>query len=332
MNIVFFGFRHPHIFDFYRMAQAHPQVQILGSVEEHPEDRAKAAELLGIHFDETTYLQYLKDANVDTVAIGCAYGDRGDAVIAALEHGKHVISDKPLCTSPQQLARIQQLVEQTNRKVMCLLDLRYYPAMQAAEALLQSGSMGKIQNVSFTGQHCLNEDSRQRWYFEKGKHGGTINDLAIHGVDLIRHLAGCGIGKIHAARTWNAYAKKHPDFKDSAIFMAELENGAGVLADISYSAVPLIYQSPIYWNFKLWCEKGVVEFCLAKNDVTVYDGQGEQPRIVPGFVKENSILDDMLQEIREDTTVLTHSTLQATYDTMQIQMAAEKGAADNEGN
>ena len=29
-----------------------------------------------------------------------------------------------------------------------------------------------------------------RWYFEDDKHGGTINDIGIHGIDLIPYLTG----------------------------------------------------------------------------------------------------------------------------------------------
>ena len=32
--------------------------------------------------------------------------------------------------------------------------------------------------------------SQASWYFEEGKHGGTISDIAIHGIDLVRSAVG----------------------------------------------------------------------------------------------------------------------------------------------
>ena len=53
------------------------------------------------------------------------------------------------------------------------------------------------------------------WYFEEGKHGGTINDIAIHGIDLLRFITGKEFTKVNFAKTWNAFADKEPEFKES---------------------------------------------------------------------------------------------------------------------
>ena len=101
---------------------------------------------------------------------------------------------------------------------------------------------------------------RPGWYFEEGKHGGTINDIAIHGIDLLRYLTGSGVKVINAARTWNAFAKSAPAFCDSAQFMVTLENGAGVIADVSYSSPDSFgYLMPTYWQFCVWCDRELVQ-------------------------------------------------------------------------
>ncbi|MEZ4683286.1 MAG: hypothetical protein R2932_54665 [Caldilineaceae bacterium] len=51
--------------------------------------------------------------------------------------------------------------------------------------LIRSGLIGEIHAINFGGQHPLMLDTRAAWYFEPGKHGGTINDIAIHAVDAI---------------------------------------------------------------------------------------------------------------------------------------------------
>ena len=92
MNIAFAGFRHGHIFVLYEMAKNHKDYQIVGAFEE--EINAKnAAEEKGVTFNYSTYMALLEDKSVEVVAIGSAYGDRGQMAIEALKAGKHVICE-----------------------------------------------------------------------------------------------------------------------------------------------------------------------------------------------------------------------------------------------
>ena len=324
MNILFYGFRHGHIFGCYTEAKNHPDYNIVAALEENAEARSAAEAKLGITFDSGSYESWLENPMVDAVAFGGAYGDRGAAIIAALQHGKHVIADKPLCIDLAQLAQIRALAEEKHLTVGCLLDLRYTPAAVTAKKLLESGEMGKVKNISFTGQHCIDYANRPGWYFEEGMHGGTLNDLAIHAIDLVPYLTGHRIQKIHCARTWNSFATRNPDFLDSAMFMAETTQGAGVLADVSYSAPSQVFSMPTYWDFKFWCEKGLVTFCYINPDVSVYKDGAAEVEILPGVAPATSILDDFLAEIQNGTCTLTQSVLASSEDALNLQAAANK--------
>ena len=95
MKILFYGFRHNHIRALYKKAAADPCFEIVGCVEPNEAAREAAAAALGAVFSDRTYAEWLS-TDIDAVAIGCPYGERGAAVIAALRAGKHVISDKHL--------------------------------------------------------------------------------------------------------------------------------------------------------------------------------------------------------------------------------------------
>ena len=324
MNFIFYGFRHSHIFDFFRLAQRTSGVNILAAIEDDPQANAAAANALGISLESGTYEAWLNNPAVDAVAIGDAYGRRGCTVIAALRHGKHVISDKPLCTDLQELAQIRQLADDQHLQIGCLLDLRYTPAALRAKALFDSGKLGAVKNISFTGQHCIDYAHRPKWYFAPNMHGGTINDIAIHGIDLITFLTGHHIRRVHCARTWNCFAYRHPQFHDCATFMAETDGGAGVLADVSYSAPSQVFSMPTYWNFQFWCEKGLATFCYTGKDVTVYEEGIPEAQILPGIPPESNVLADFLQQIRTGDNRQTQSVLNATETALTIQHAANQ--------
>lgn len=324
MKILFYGFRHGHIRALYKNAAASDRVEIVGCVEPDAAARADAEQALGAAFSDRNYADWLSDANVDAVAIGCPYGQRGAAVIAALQAGKHVISDKPLCTSLDELTHIRALSEQTDRKIGCMLDLRDLPQVHTAARLLQSGKLGEVRNIAFNGQHCIDYAHRPAWYFEPGMHGGTVNDLAIHGIDLVRRLTGMEMTHIDAARTWNAYADRHPDFKDCAAFMARLSNGACVLADISYSAPSSVFTLPSYWEFRIWCARGMLTFSYNAPDVTVWEEGIPTPQHLPGTPSDSDYLTDFVDEIAHNTRTLTEDVLRSTETALTIQRFADQ--------
>ena len=189
MKILFNGFRHSHVYALYRNVLMRTDLEVAGCIETNLAARNNAEKALGAVFSNLSYEKFL-ESDIDIVAIGGAYGDRGTAIIKALSAGKHVIADKPICTDLCQLEQIKKLCSETGCKLICMLDLRYLPQSLAAANLLRSGQLGEVRNIAFNGQHCLDYGNRPDWYFEPGMHGGTINDLAIHGIDLVRMLTG----------------------------------------------------------------------------------------------------------------------------------------------
>ena len=323
MKILFYGFRHDHIIGLYRRALQNDSVEVVACIEEDETTRIAWGETYGIAFDtKKTYDEWL-NSDVDIVAFGGAYGDRGEAAVKALKAGKHLILDKPICIKKSELKQIIKLSRAKNLKVYCMFDLRYMPVSMLAKKIIRSGELGEVRNVSYIGQHCLNYGKRPSWYFEKGKHGGTLNDLGIHGIDLIRDLTGLEFEKINASRVWNSYAKSEPDFKDCANFMATLSNGAGVIADVSYSAPMQYYKTDNYWNFKFWCEKGMLTFNFNSKELTIYDMDSQEPRVIPAVDEGAYYLDDLLKDIKSDNREFTESVFVSSKVALDVQAKAK---------
>lgn len=321
MKLLFYGFQHGHMDGLYKLAQNTDGIEIVACVEEDEKAREAVSKRLGVCFSEGCYEEWLQK-EVDIVAIGGKYGNRGKAAIMALKAGKHVISDKPVCTSLEELQQIEALAKEKHLKVACMLDLRYLASAGKAREILRSGRLGEVRNISFTGQHCIDYAHRPSWYFEEGMHGGTVNDLAIHGLDLVRDLTSLELAKVDGIRTWNAYAYKNPEFKDCAVFMARLSNGAELLADVSYSAPSQVFSMPTYWNFQFWCEKGMLTFNLIDSHVTIYEEGVTEPQILEGIAPNSDYLQDLMKEITSGTDAGTKSVIDSTRTALLIQKEA----------
>ena len=326
-KIAFAGFRHGHIFALWDQCLAHPDlVTIAGAWEENDQARA-AAEARGVTFDGRGFDDLIADPTVDIIAVGDYYGRRGELCIRALEAGKHVIADKPICTSAAELDRIEALAVEKGLKVGCMLSLRYSRYTAVARDIIASGKLGDVAAISFNGQHGLDYGSRPMWYFEDGKHGGVVNDLAIHGVDMVEYLTGRRLEKVDFARTWNKYADKEPQFLDCAQFMFRLDGGIGVQADVSYSAPSHTeWGLPFYWQYIIWGTKGVIRFSEDGRGVDLYLDYADAPEYIEGAPSERDHVVDFVDEIdgRPGPIVTTAEVIASSRDTLRIQAAAQR--------
>ena len=295
MKLAFAGLRHSHIFGLYEAAKNHPDVTVAGAWEEDAAARSAAQAVMDVPFYDS-FDALLGDESVDAVAVGDYYGIRHDRIVRALKSGRDVICDKPLCITRLELDEIERLSLEKQLHVMCMLDLRYDPAVNFARKLVREGRLGTIHAVNFTGQHPLSYGTRPMWYFEAGKHGGTINDIAIHGIDVVRRITGCELVRTVAAREWNAFAKETPHFKDCAQFMAEFEGGLGVTADVSYAAqTGTAFSMPSYWRFTFWGEMGALEFRVGDPHVTLAVRGSDKIETLEAAPVHGGWLDDFLR-------------------------------------
>ena len=325
MNIAFAGLRHDHISVLAAQARQNPEFTLCGWWEEDETARIAAT----ASFPENAYESYeklLADEKVQAVAIGDYYGIRGQRVIQALKAGKHVICDKPVCTSLAELDEIEKLLNETGLRLGCMLDLRYEPSLHHLAKLVAEGTLGEIKTAAFTGQHPLNWGVRPGWYFEEGKHGGVFNDIAIHGVDAIGWLTSQKWTKTLYARQWNAFANLAPQFKDCAQCISELAGGANVMADVSYAAPsPKGFVAPAYWRFTLWGTNGFAECRYGDSAVTLLLTGDQKPYTVEAPPVTDNCLSDFLRDIHGESTPFdTFSVLESSRAALELQHFADQ--------
>ena len=323
LNFAFAGFRHGHIMALYTLAKTREDIAVVGAFEADGDAKA-AAEKSGVVFPYDSLEALLHDPAVDVVAIGDYFAARGGVALRALRAGKHVLCDKPLCVSMEEAETIRAEAAERGLTVGVMLDLRTNPNVVTALAAVKSGTVGKVNNIVFEGQHPLMFGSRPGWYFEKGKYGGVINDIAVHGIDLSRLFTGSEVKRVVGAREWNFYADLAPDFKDSAQFIYEMETGAGVMGDVSYAApTSQGYTHPSYWRYQVWGDKGMIEFSAVSDGVTaVLDGE-EKPRRLADVKTERIWLDDFMNAVETGNREYTEDMLRTTIETLTVEAAAQ---------
>ena len=329
MKIAISGFRHGHIGSIVKeMAHYPQQLQIVAACERDPQKAEPIIKASGATITHKDLDTMLREVECDAVAVGDVYADRGAQVIKALEAGKHVLADKPMCSSPAEMRRIRQLAEEKDRKVIVALTLRYVAAWQTARRIVREGAIGEVCTATVHGQHPLNyKAGRPEWYFEQGRHGGTINDIMVHGIDSMLYVTGLPVVEVVAARAWHMQPAEVPFFQDCAQAFLRLSNGAGVMMESSYKAVKG-HATP--WTMTIWGTDGDMTF-TSSGAVTVRR-PGEPAKAVEAKIEnKGNIVEDFIQEVEgfpgRQQQLTTAESLDASEKAVLAQEAADKAKA-----
>ena len=328
-RIAFAGFRHDHIYDLYRLAMERNGLSVSAAAEEDP-DRAEDARRKGVTLTHPDIASLLDDTKCyDFLAIGDVYGSRGSLAIRALDLGKHIILDKPVCTRLKELEKIKELSRRKNLAVGCMLTLRNTAPMRTLRRLIAENTIGRVQTVTFLGQHPLLYGRRPMWYFEPEPHGGTINDIAIHACDTLPWMLKTPVSEVTAARVWNAGFPKHPEFQLCGQLMLRMKDGTGILGDVSYlSPNSLGYAVPQYWRFTVSGTRGILETSITASEVLIWrDGESRAVRVKLDSERRGGYLDDFLGEVTGDTAGIdstTEQVLAAAHTALTAQKSADE--------
>ncbi len=329
LRLAIIGFQHNHIWSVVAAAKARTDVEIVAACEEDPVMRETLAKNGKIKITHTDYRKMLAEEKIDAVAVGEWFGKRGRVVIDALKSGRPVLSDKPLCTTLSDYEEIARLVKEKHLAVGMMLDLRDSGVFIKMHELVRAGEIGDVREISVGAEHPLMIATRPKWYHEAGKHGGTINDIGIHGFDAIPWITGVNFARVIAARSWKTTGvPPESHFHNAGQVMMEMDNGAGLTGNFSYvSPTSMGYGMPMYWRLTVWGGSGVVEGSVNTPSVMLYkEGEKEGRPVALAPTLAGGFLESFLRNVRGEPTTgfSTADILRATRVSLHTQLAADK--------
>ncbi len=155
----------------------------------------------------------LNDPSIDFVVIAAVPRDRAALAIAAMRHGKDVLTDKPGVTTFAQLAEVEHTVGATGRIYSIALGHLLSPSMQVALAMVRAGAIGRLVQVTALSPHRLNRALRPSWFFERDAYGGILTDIGTHQIDQFLAFAEAEDATI-VHSTIAAFGTEPPGFED----------------------------------------------------------------------------------------------------------------------
>ena len=188
-----------------RFAQAFPQAALARSAEE-----------------------ILEDATIQLVLTAGIPCDRAPLGIAAMQHGKDFMTDKPGFTTLDQLAEARKVQAETGRIYsVCFGERLQNRATVRAGELVKAGAIGRVVQTIGTGPHQLTLSPRPPWFFQRAKYGGIIADIGSHQADQFLFFTGSTRAEVVASHVANYNNPQHPELEDFGDALVRGDGGTG---------------------------------------------------------------------------------------------------------
>ncbi|WP_345803267.1 Gfo/Idh/MocA family oxidoreductase [Microbacterium sp. AZCO] len=155
--------------------------------------RADAARAFADEFEiphaHDSYESLVDDDDVDIVYIATPHPAHADNAILALEHGKHVLVEKPFTLTGAEAARVRDVARAHGLLAMEAMWTRYLPHMIRVREIVASGTLGDVRALFADHTQSLPTDLSHRLNaIELG--GGALLDLGIYPVSFAWDILG----------------------------------------------------------------------------------------------------------------------------------------------
>lgn len=152
-------------------------------------DRAAAfAATHGIAQAFRSYEALLEAPDVDIVYIALPNHLHAEWSIRALEAGKHVLCEKPLALTVDQVDAISVACERTGRVAVEAFMYLHHPQILRAIDLAAGGTLGRLELINGTFSFFLSHEGDPRAERQMG--GGSLWDVGCYPVSLARRICG----------------------------------------------------------------------------------------------------------------------------------------------
>ncbi|MEO0669569.1 MAG: Gfo/Idh/MocA family oxidoreductase [Pseudomonadota bacterium] len=172
----------------------------------------------------------LDDPEIDMILLADVPVHRADRAIEAMRAGKDVMTDKPGCTTLDQLAALRACVADTGRIWSIDFSERFeVPAVTRAAELIAEGRIGQVIQTVGLGPHRLNRATRPDWFFDEAAYGGILTDIASHQVDQFLFFTGSTDAAIVTSSVGNFANPDDPGLQDFGEIMLRSDRGQGYI-------------------------------------------------------------------------------------------------------
>jgi predicted dehydrogenase len=213
-------------------------------------DQVAAAELAGLYDARAAAsAQELLASDLDAVVIATPTHTHVQYLELAHAAGVHILCEKPLVRTTQELLRTEQLFAGSSKVVMVGHTVRFFPEYAYARTVLRQGELGQC-GVLRLGRCAGFRLPADHWLCDFDKSGGVVLDMMIHDLDFVEWAA----GPLESVFARHAAAATPAD--DLCLVVGRLRDGGLVHIEASWAEPP----DTFYYFYELAASAGILDY------------------------------------------------------------------------
>jgi len=232
--------------------KANENVKIAAVCDLNERRAREKAEYYGANQYYTDYNELLSVQEIDAVSICTWNNSHAEISTAALNAGKHVLVEKPLCKTVDEALEIERAVREVDDQVLQVGFVRRHGTnAQVLKKFIDADDFGDIYYAKASYIRALGNPGG--WFADKARSGGgPLIDLGVHVIDLAWYLMGkpkvTSVSGNTYSRLGNRSHIEHKSFYKAADYdpdqntvedmfnaLIRFENGASMMVDASFS-------------------------------------------------------------------------------------------------
>jgi len=187
---------------------------------------------------------------IDAAIIASPTYTHFDIAMDALDSGKHILIEKPICKKIEKAEKLIKKAEKEGLKIAVGHIERHNPAVGFIKKGLDKNSFGSLIHLS---------SKRVSSYPGRIKDVGVIFDFGVHDIDVMRYLA----GEVESVYASAGCFNKEVNFEDHATIMLNFENGLSGTLEVNW-LTPIKIR-----RLQLTCSEKFVEIDYIKQFVEI---------------------------------------------------------------
>ena len=188
----------------------------------------------------TDYREMIENEELDAVDICTPNNIHSEAAVFALNHGLHVMCEKPDAVSVCEAEKMKNAAEASGKTLMVMRNNRYRPSTKFLKQYIAEGKMGEIYAGRCGWIRRRGIPGWGGWFTDKKQAGGgPLIDLGVHIIDLSMYLMGNAKPVTVSGSTYCKFphtTHSKMDVEDLAMGFIRFDNGACLQIEFSWAS------------------------------------------------------------------------------------------------
>ena len=172
-----------------------------------------------VHAD---FHELCRDASIEAIYIASPHRFHAQQAIEAMEHGKHVLVEKPLALTLEECDAVVAAAERTGMQLIVGHTHAFDPNVREMRRILQSGELGRLGMILCFNYNDFLLRPHRADEFDPERGGGIAFNQLAHQIEIVRLLGGrvravrASVGALDSARPAAGHCTAFLDFESGA--------------------------------------------------------------------------------------------------------------------